>query len=217
MADVPFTTEHLLAGLRHEADLVVKRGVVTTGQRLVICDLLIQAADEIARLREHSVVLNRVAWRLHEAMGVIPEGASEYFGDLEGSLDGICTTLRDHPALLASYDALVANSSAEHQRMSDLLQALSTNVIRLDEQHEQDVAIIAALESSRDGAPDMLGTTIRPGARVTQRSRFGRPGTVVCTYGNWVAVIWDEYPADHAPCLHRALDVRATSTDRSGS
>lgn len=37
-----------------------------------------------------------------------------------------------------SYDALVSNSSAEHQRMSDLCQALSTNVIRLDEQRTQD-------------------------------------------------------------------------------
>jgi len=160
MTDPPFTTEHLLAGLRHEADLVVKRGVVTTGQRLVICDLLIQAADEIARLLEHSVILNRAAWRLHEAMGVIPEGATEYFGDIEGDLDAIC----------------------------------------------------AAVRRGMNEASDVLGTTILPGTRVTHRSQFGPPGTVVCTYGNWVAVMWDEYPADHAPTLHRAFDVRATCT-----
>lgn len=41
----------------------------------------------------------------------------------------------DH--LRASYDALVANAAAEHQRMSDLCQALSTNVTRLDEENVQ--------------------------------------------------------------------------------
>lgn len=39
--------------------------------------------------------------------------------------------------LRESYDALVSNSSAEHQRMSDLCQALSTNVTRLDEENVQ--------------------------------------------------------------------------------
>lgn len=46
--------------------------------------------------------------------------------------------LNDFQSLAESYDALVANSSAEHQRISDLLQALSANVIRLDEEKEQD-------------------------------------------------------------------------------
>lgn len=41
----------------------------------------------------------------------------------------------DH--LRASYDALVSNSAAEHQRMSDLCEALSTNVTRLDEENVQ--------------------------------------------------------------------------------
>lgn len=46
--------------------------------------------------------------------------------------------LNNFQSLAESYDALVANSSAEHQRMSELLQALSTNVTRLDEEKEQD-------------------------------------------------------------------------------
>lgn len=48
---LPFTTDHLIGHLRHEAQLVLDRGLVTRGQRLVIRDLLLRAADEIDRLK----------------------------------------------------------------------------------------------------------------------------------------------------------------------
>lgn len=47
---LPFTTDHLIDHLRHEAQLVLDRGLVTRGQRLVIRDLLLRAAEEIDRL-----------------------------------------------------------------------------------------------------------------------------------------------------------------------
>ncbi len=43
----PFTTDHLINHLRAEAQLVMDRGFVTRGQRLVIRDLLLRAAEEI--------------------------------------------------------------------------------------------------------------------------------------------------------------------------
>lgn len=50
--------------------------------------------DEIDRLREHSIILNRVSWRLHDAIGDIPEGATEHYGNIEEHLPAICDTLR---------------------------------------------------------------------------------------------------------------------------
>ena len=47
-----------------------------------------------SKWREHSVMLNTVSWRLHEAMGVIPEGADSYVGDIMGDLDEICRLIR---------------------------------------------------------------------------------------------------------------------------
>jgi len=44
---LPFTTDHLVNHLRDEAQLVLDRGVITRGQRLVIRDLLLRAAEEI--------------------------------------------------------------------------------------------------------------------------------------------------------------------------
>lgn len=43
----PFTTDHLVNHLRDEAQMVMDRGVITRGQRLVIRDLLLRAAEEI--------------------------------------------------------------------------------------------------------------------------------------------------------------------------
>lgn len=113
---VPFTTDHLLAHMQIEADFVVERGVVTRGQRIVIRDLLQKAHDEIIRLRDEA-----------SDCPICPMVAT----DRDDALN-------DFQSLAESYDALVANSSAEHQRMSDLLQALSANVTRLDEEKEQD-------------------------------------------------------------------------------
>lgn len=113
---VPFTIDHLLAHLQIEADFVVERGVVTRGQRIVIRDLLQKAHDEITRLRDEA-----------SDCPICPMVAT----DRDDALN-------DFQSLAESYDALVANSSAEHQRMSELLQALSTNVTRLDEEKEQD-------------------------------------------------------------------------------
>ncbi len=50
------------------------------------------------------------------------------------ALNGGPSALDEIDRLRAAYDALVANSSAEHQRMNDLCEALSTNVTRLDEE-----------------------------------------------------------------------------------
>jgi len=48
---LPFTTDHLIGHLQREAQLVLDRGLVTRGQRLVIRDLLLRAAEEIDRLK----------------------------------------------------------------------------------------------------------------------------------------------------------------------
>lgn len=53
-----------------------------------------EAISEIERLRGHSTLLNAVAWRIHEAMGVIPEGATEHLGNIESELDEICAAIR---------------------------------------------------------------------------------------------------------------------------
>lgn len=57
VGSVPFTTDHLLAHLQIEADFVVERGVVTSGQRIVIRDLLQKAHDEIKRLCDDNEAL----------------------------------------------------------------------------------------------------------------------------------------------------------------
>jgi RimJ/RimL family protein N-acetyltransferase len=46
------------------------------------------------RFRSHSVILNTVSWRLHEALGVIPEGADRFKGDILADLDEVCRLIR---------------------------------------------------------------------------------------------------------------------------
>ena len=46
------------------------------------------------RFREHSMILNRVAWSLHQALGVIPEGATSHWGDILDELPRICELIR---------------------------------------------------------------------------------------------------------------------------
>jgi hypothetical protein len=56
----------------------------------------IEARDaEIERLREHSVMLNRVSWEIDKAMGLIPDGATSHYGpDLASDLPRICELIR---------------------------------------------------------------------------------------------------------------------------
>lgn len=47
------------------------------------------------RLREHSMMLNRVSWEIHQALGVIPEGATSHHGPLiTDELPRICELIR---------------------------------------------------------------------------------------------------------------------------
>lgn len=50
--------------------------------------------DHDCRFREHSVILNRVSWEIHDAMGLIPEGATEWHGDILADLPEICRLIR---------------------------------------------------------------------------------------------------------------------------
>lgn len=60
------------------------------------------ALDEIDRqraerghFREHSMMLNRVAWEIHQAMGVIPKGATSHHGPIiTDELPRICELIR---------------------------------------------------------------------------------------------------------------------------
>jgi hypothetical protein len=52
-------------------------------------------ANEITQLRGHSQTLNKVAWMLHDAMGLIPDGATEYWGDINADIDFICALIRE--------------------------------------------------------------------------------------------------------------------------
>lgn len=58
---IPFTAEHTVYHLREEARAVVDRGIVTRGQRLVMADLLLKAADEIERLQVEAATWRAVA------------------------------------------------------------------------------------------------------------------------------------------------------------
>ena len=51
-------------------------------------------SDECERWRRHSILLNKVAWRIHEAMGVVPEGSDSYRADIEADLDEVCRLIR---------------------------------------------------------------------------------------------------------------------------
>lgn len=46
------------------------------------------------RLMQRSVLLNRISWALHDAMGMIPAGAVSYYGDIEADLPAICAAVR---------------------------------------------------------------------------------------------------------------------------
>jgi hypothetical protein len=50
---------------------------------------------EIERLTQHSIILNRVSWQLHDALGMIPEGADSYRGDIEATLPTICQIIKE--------------------------------------------------------------------------------------------------------------------------
>jgi hypothetical protein len=64
--------------------------LAVAGQAAVVSDLL--AACEF--WRAHSVTLNTVAWQLHEALGLIPEGADSYYGDIVANLPRMCALIR---------------------------------------------------------------------------------------------------------------------------
>lgn len=44
--------------------------------------------------RKHSEMLNTVAWKLHDAMGVIPAGAHICVGSIVDDIDEICRLVR---------------------------------------------------------------------------------------------------------------------------
>ena len=50
---------------------------------------------KIERLTQHSIILNRVSWQLHDALGMIPEGADSYRGDIEATLPTICQIIKE--------------------------------------------------------------------------------------------------------------------------
>ncbi len=58
-------------------------------------DLIEAQQAEIERLTQHSVILNRVSWQLHDALGMIPEGADSYRGDIEATLPTICQIIKE--------------------------------------------------------------------------------------------------------------------------
>jgi len=50
---------------------------------------LVAALSERDRFREHSVTLNTVGWRISEALGNVPEGATEVWGDTLPNLEAL--------------------------------------------------------------------------------------------------------------------------------
>jgi hypothetical protein len=44
--------------------------------------------------RQHSIILNTVSWRIHEAMGMIPDGADTWNGDILADLNEACRLIR---------------------------------------------------------------------------------------------------------------------------
>jgi len=50
---------------------------------------LVAALSERDRFREHSVTLNTVSWRISEALGNVPEGATEVWGDTLPNLEAL--------------------------------------------------------------------------------------------------------------------------------
>jgi hypothetical protein len=46
------------------------------------------------RYREHSVTLNVVAWRIVDALGLIPQDADVWQGDVLANLDEACRLIR---------------------------------------------------------------------------------------------------------------------------
>jgi hypothetical protein len=62
--------------------------------------------DHQCPYREHSVTLNRVAWAIHAAMGLIPDDVETYVGDIEHDLDEACRLIRaGREVERARYDA----------------------------------------------------------------------------------------------------------------
>jgi hypothetical protein len=58
-------------------------------------DLIEAQQAEIERLTQHSVILNRVSWQLHDALGMVPEGADSYWADIEATLPTICQIIKE--------------------------------------------------------------------------------------------------------------------------
>lgn len=79
-----------------------------------------------------------------------------------------------------------------HQRLADALAEMRVTI-----------AEFTTIRSRKMSTP-----TIVPGQRVTDRYRFGLPGTVVATHGRWAWVMWDEYSADHEPAAHHATSLQ---------
>jgi len=61
------------------------------------------ALRERDRFREHSVTLNTVSWRISQALGNVPEGATEVWGDTLPDLEALIRD-RDEARGLTSVD-----------------------------------------------------------------------------------------------------------------
>lgn len=69
---------------------------------------------DVKRFRSHSVLLNKVAWHLHDAMGTFPADADTHEGDIEADLPAICAQLRAARAVRA--ELAVALSAMSRMR-----------------------------------------------------------------------------------------------------
>ena len=43
--------------------------------------------DESDKYKSHSILLNKVAWKISVALGDVPEGETEIYGDIEENVD----------------------------------------------------------------------------------------------------------------------------------
>ena len=74
---------------------------------------------ECRRLRAHSVILNTVSFQLHDALGLIPEGADSHYGDIVSNLPELCRLVR-----LGRNE--VGGLIGERNALSDMVDRLTT-------------------------------------------------------------------------------------------
>jgi len=82
--------------LYHDTNTAVQDGALLlhAGLRLVTALRRTEAERDAAlrerdRFREHSMTLNTVSWRISQALGNVPEGATEVWGDTLPNLEAL--------------------------------------------------------------------------------------------------------------------------------